>query len=153
MRDAPNLEHRGQDRKFTIRSSKPAIPGLRALPKSRPGGAHSPRAAAKMAGERERREFPQCQALHGGAVRLHAATGSGNKCQAEGAGQEEAGWYWLLWRLSGVRPFATVARQAPLSVEILQARILAWVAISFCRGSSDSENEPISALQAEFFFY
>ena len=30
----------------------------------------------------------------------------------------------------------TVARQAPLSVEILQARILEWVAISFSMGSS-----------------
>ena len=106
-----------------------------------------------MAGERERRELPQCQALHGGAVRRHAATGSGNIGPAEGAGQEEVGRYWLLWRLSGVRPFATVACQAPLSVGILQARILAWVAVSFSGGSSDSENEPRSALQAEFFFF
>ena len=30
----------------------------------------------------------------------------------------------------------TVARQAPLSMGILQARILEWVAISFSRGSS-----------------
>ena len=30
----------------------------------------------------------------------------------------------------------TVAYQAPLSVEILQARILEWVAMPFCRGSS-----------------
>ena len=30
----------------------------------------------------------------------------------------------------------TVAHQAPLSMEILQARILEWVAISFSRGSS-----------------
>ncbi|CAM9571084.1 unnamed protein product [Rangifer tarandus platyrhynchus] len=37
-----------------------------------------------MAGERERKEFPQCQALHGGAVRRHAATGSGSKCPVEG---------------------------------------------------------------------
>ena len=104
-----------------------------------------------MAGERERKEFPQCQALHGGAGRRHTETGSGSKCPAEGAGQEEAGRCWLLWRLSCFRLFATVSRQASLTMGILQARILAWVAISFCRGSSDSEVESKSALQADFF--
>ena len=41
--------------------------------------------------------------------------------------------------LSCVQLFATlrtVAHQAPLSMGILQARILEWVAISFSRGSS-----------------
>ena len=41
--------------------------------------------------------------------------------------------------LSCVRLFAipwTVARQVPLSMEVLQARILAWVAISSSRESS-----------------
>ena len=42
----------------------------------------------------------------------------------------------------------TVARQAPLSVGILQARILEWVAISFSRGSSNPGIKPRSpALQ------
>ena len=85
-------------------------------------------------------------------MRRHTETGSGSKCPAEGAGQEEAGRCWLLWRLSCVRLFATVSRQASLSMGILQARILAWVAISFCRGFSDSEVESKSALKADFFF-
>ena len=41
--------------------------------------------------------------------------------------------------LSHVRLFATpwtVARQAPLSIRVFQARILEWVAISFSRVSS-----------------
>ena len=41
--------------------------------------------------------------------------------------------------LSHVRLFATpwtVARQVPLSMGILQARILEWVAMPSCRGSS-----------------
>ena len=53
---------------------------------------------------------------------------------------------WLL-----VTPW-TVAHQAPLSMGILQARILKWVAISFSRGSSwprDWTQSP--ALQADFF--
>ena len=36
----------------------------------------------------------------------------------------------------------TVARQAPLSIEILQARILEWVAMPFSRGSSNPGIEP-----------
>ena len=44
----------------------------------------------------------------------------------------------------------TVARQAPLSMGILQARILEWIAISFSRGSSDPGVEPGSpALQED----
>ena len=35
----------------------------------------------------------------------------------------------------------TVARQAPLSVGILQARILKWVAISFSRGYSQPRDQ------------
>ena len=45
----------------------------------------------------------------------------------------------LLSHFSHVQLFViiwTVAHQAPLSVEILQARILEWVAMPFCRGSS-----------------
>ena len=34
----------------------------------------------------------------------------------------------------------TVARQAPLSMEILQARILEWVAMPYSRGSSQSRD-------------
>ena len=53
--------------------------------------------------------------------------------------------------LTPVTPW-TVARQAPLSMGIVQARILKWVAISFCRGSSKPRIEPPSsaapALQA-----
>ena len=53
--------------------------------------------------------------------------------------------------LTPVTPW-TVARQAPLSMGIVQARILKWVAISFCRGSSNPRIEPPSsaapALQA-----
>ena len=45
----------------------------------------------------------------------------------------------VLSRFSCVRLFVTlwtVARQAPLSMKILQARIKEWVAIPFSRGSS-----------------
>ena len=35
----------------------------------------------------------------------------------------------------------TVAHQAPLSMRILQARILEWVAISFSRGSSQPRDQ------------
>jgi len=35
----------------------------------------------------------------------------------------------------------TVARQAPLSMGILQARILEWVAISSSRGSSEPRDQ------------
>ena len=45
----------------------------------------------------------------------------------------------LLSRFSRVRLFATpqtVAHQGPLSMGVLQARILEWVAIPFSRGSS-----------------
>jgi len=38
----------------------------------------------------------------------------------------------------------TVARQAPLSMGILQARILEWVAISFSRDLPDPGIEPRS---------
>ena len=49
--------------------------------------------------------------------------------------------------LSYVQLFATpwtVAHQAPLSMEICQARILEWVVISYSRGSSQPEIEPAS---------
>ena len=44
----------------------------------------------------------------------------------------------------------TVARQAPLSIGLFQARILEWVAISFSRGSSQPRDQTrVSALQAD----
>ena len=46
--------------------------------------------------------------------------------------------------LSHVRLFEipwTVARQAPLSMGILQARILEWVALPFSRGSSQTRDQ------------
>ena len=55
-------------------------------------------------------------------------------------------------RSSHVQLFATlwtVARQAPLSMGILQARILEWVAIPFCRGSSQPNDPRSPALQAD----
>ena len=42
--------------------------------------------------------------------------------------------------------------QAPLFIEILQARIVEQVAISFSRGSSDSGTEPMSPALADGFF-
>ena len=57
------------------------------------------------------------------------------------------------WSLSGVQLFATLwttARQAPLSMGILQARILEWVAMPSSMGSSQPGMEPRSpALQAD----
>ena len=47
----------------------------------------------------------------------------------------------------------TVASQAPLSMGILQARILEWVAIPFSRGPSQLRDQTRSpALQSDFFF-
>ena len=40
----------------------------------------------------------------------------------------------------------TVAHQAPLSLGILQARILEWIAMPSSRGSSHPESEPQSLL-------
>ena len=46
----------------------------------------------------------------------------------------------------------TVARQAPLSMEILQARILEWVAIIFFRGSAQSKDwTQVSWIAGRFF--
>jgi len=42
--------------------------------------------------------------------------------------------------------------QAPLFIEIFQARILEQVAVSFSRGSSDSGTEPMSPALADGFF-
>ena len=61
----------------------------------------------------------------------------------EPQGKSGLGWtlagIGALWWWFSVRLFATpwtVARQAPLSMGTLQARILEWVAMSFSRGSS-----------------
>ena len=56
--------------------------------------------------------------------------------------------------LSRVQLFVTlwtVARQAPLSMGILQARILEWVASPFSRGifSTQGSNQGLLALQAD----
>ena len=55
---------------------------------------------------------------------------------------------------SHVQLFATpwtVARQAPLSMGILQARVLEWIAVPFSRGSSQLRNQTrVSCLQADF---
>ena len=57
--------------------------------------------------------------------------------------------------LSRVRFFAilwTIARQAPLSVGILQARVLEWVAISFSRRSSQPRDQTqVSCIAGRFF--
>ena len=46
----------------------------------------------------------------------------------------------------------TVACQAPLSMGILQAKILEWVAISFPRGSSQPRNQTqVSCIARRFF--
>ena len=65
----------------------------------------------------------------------------GWQIQGEGAGEAAAGWAegakWVL--VTQVQLFATtwtVAHQAPLSMGILQAGILEWVAMPFSRGSS-----------------
>ena len=46
----------------------------------------------------------------------------------------------------------TVARQAPLFMGILQARILEWVAISFSRGSSQPRDRTQVSHIADGFF-
>ena len=46
----------------------------------------------------------------------------------------------------------TVAHQAPVSMGILQARILEWVAFSFSRGSSQPRDQTYCpALASQFF--
>ena len=60
-----------------------------------------------------------------------------------------------LMSLSCARLFAapwTAARQAPLSLGILQARILEWVAISFSKGSSQPRNRTLLSCVAGRFF-
>ena len=62
---------------------------------------------------------------------------------------------WLCWSLSRVRLFATpwtVACQAPLSMGILHARILEWVAIPFSRGSSQPRDQTRVSFIAGWFF-
>ena len=52
--------------------------------------------------------------------------------------------FLCVYSLSLVQLFATpwtVARQAPLSMGILQARVLQWVAMSSSRGSSPSRDQ------------
>ena len=67
---------------------------------------------------------------------------------------EEKKWWTYLycsWLLSHVWLFETVAYQAPLSMGILQARTLEWVAMPTSRGSSNPGIEPRSlALKADF---
>ena len=57
--------------------------------------------------------------------------------------------------LSGFRLFAapwTVAHQIPLSMGILQARILEWVAIPSSRGSSQPRDQTqVSRIAGRFF--
>ena len=47
----------------------------------------------------------------------------------------------------------TVVRQAPLSMGILQARILEWVAISFSRGSSGTQGSNPHLLLGRWILY
>ena len=80
----------------------------------------------------------------------------------------EVNWNWILQGLKGhnedffglsvlsrVRLFVTpwtVARQAPLSKGILQARILEWVALAFSRGSSWARDQTqVSCIAGGFF--
>ena len=62
---------------------------------------------------------------------------------------------WKCYLLSHVWFFATpwtVAHQAPLSMEFFRLRILARVAVSFCRGSSPLKNwTQVSWTAGEFF--
>ena len=46
----------------------------------------------------------------------------------------------------------TVARQAPLTIETLQARILEWVAVPSSRGSSQPRDQTqVSRIAGSFF--
>ena len=62
---------------------------------------------------------------------------------------------YVLSRFSRVQLFVTpwsVAHQAPLSMGILQARILVWVAMPSCRGSSQpSDQTQVSHIAGGFF--
>ena len=60
---------------------------------------------------------------------------------------------FCVYSFSHVRLFGA-ARQAPLSVGILQARILEWVALPSSRGSSQRRNRTqVSHTAGRFFFY
>ena len=69
------------------------------------------------------------------------------------AGRHSEKWKWKL--VSRVQPFGspwTVACQAPLSMGILWARILEWVAVPFSRGSSQSRDPTqVSHISGRFF--
>ena len=60
-----------------------------------------------------------------------------------------------IYSFSHVRLFVTpwtVAHQAPLSTEILQGRILEWVAMPSCRGSSQPRDQTqVSRIAGGFF--
>ena len=45
----------------------------------------------------------------------------------------------------------TIAHQAPLPMKILQARILEWVAMPSCQGSSKPKNFQVSHIEGKFF--
>ena len=68
---------------------------------------------------------------------------------------EEPGMLQSKGLLSRVRPFATpwsAARQAPLPMGILQARILEWIAMPSSRGSSQPRHQTqISHIAGRFF--
>ena len=53
----------------------------------------------------------------------------------------ERGTNWEHVIINLVAAPSTVARQAPLSIGILQARMLEWVAIPFSRGSSQPRDQ------------
>ena len=64
-------------------------------------------------------------------------------------------WFIVAVVVSRIQLFATprtVARQAPLSIGILQARILEWVAVPFSRGSSEPRDQTqVSCVAGRFF--
>ena len=49
-------------------------------------------------------------------------------------------------------PMDCIALQAPLSLEILKARILEWIAMSSCRGSSQPRDQIQVSHTADKFF-
>ena len=106
-------------------------------------------------GKQMEKQWKQWQALFSWALNLLWMVIKTMKLKDTCSLEEKKWWTYLCcsWLLSHVQLFETpwtVAHQAPLSMGILQARILEWVAMPTLRGSSNPGIEPRSlAMKAD----
>ena len=99
-------------------------------------------------------EFPGCTARRGHPVEAQRSPWVKTEMWVQGD-KNLLSWILVLYSPSHVRHFVTpwtVALQAPLSMGILQARILEWVAMPSSRGSSRPRDQTQVSHIAEGFF-